>query len=292
MKKFIYHFIFSPAHPRPLAVLRILLALTLLGQAFSLSTDLVSLYSREGLLQGTLADYMRGLALPSMGWLENTFAQYSVASSTTVHAVFILYVASLVSLLLGWYTRVSTIICWLTHFLVIVSEFVFVYGVDHFANIFLFFLIWMPSGNDLSMDNLQGRTLDAPTPGTRLALRVLQFELCVIYFSSGVHKALGEQWWNGEAIWRATNLPLFGLVDMYWLAHFEWLAVLSGWVTLLIETGYPFLIFPQKTRKLWVALTILLHVGIAITIGLFSFSIMMAILTFSLFGISYESKKG
>ena len=285
MKQAIHNFLFKPARSEPIAVMRILISLILLGQAYAISGDLLTLYSRDGLLQGALGDYLSGMSLPSISWLQTYASQYGIAYGTTVYGMFLVYAASLTALLLGWHTRVSAFVCWASHFLLIVSGFVFVYGVDHFGNIFLFFLIWMPGGNSLSLDALSKRTSSQPTAGTRLALRVLQFELCIIYFSSGIHKSLGEQWWTGEAIWRSVNLPLYGVIDMQWLAYVPWVATLGAWGTLVIEIGYPFFILPKKTRKFWVLLTVSLHIGISLTIGLHSFSLFMAALTVSIFGV-------
>jgi len=64
--------------------------------------------------------------------------------------------------------------------------------------------------------------------------------------------------------------------------------MLMAWSTLIIETGYIFFVWPKKTRLLWVWATIALHVGIALTIGLVSFSVVMAVMTLSAFGFSAE----
>ena len=290
-KEAITHFLFAPADPAPLAVFRILFGTVLLWQGFWFAEDVLELYGRDGILQGGLADYMASMALPNIGWVARQLEALNISPDTTVRTTFLIYLGSLVSLILGWHTRVSAFICWLSHFLVIISGFVFVYGVDHFGNIFLFFMIWMPMGNKYSIDSWVGRTSSDPTSGTRLALRVLQFELCVIYVTSGIHKAMGEQWWTGEAIWRAVHLPLFGMVNMDWLAQAPWMAMLMAWATLLIEIGYGIFVWPRRTKHLWVAATVALHIGIALTIGLVSFSVVMAVMTVAVFGVSGEVER-
>jgi hypothetical protein len=117
---------------------------------------------------------------------------------------------------------------------------------------------------------------------------VLQVHLCLVYLSTGLWKATGDQWWNGEAIWRAVVRPDFAEVDCSWLASLPSLSLLAGWGTLLIEIGYAFLIWPRQTRKVWALATVGLHLGIAVVLGLWSFSAVMIVLTVSAFLVSPE----
>jgi hypothetical protein len=158
------------------------------------------------------------------------------------------------------------------------------YGVDAFAHVSLFYCLVMPVGAAFSLDRRAGRAVDAPSATATLSLRVLQLHLCIVYLSSGVEKALGEQWRNGEAIWRSLMLPEYAQFDFSWMAFTPWLAMLVAWGTLAIEIGYAFFIWPRQTRKLWVLATLGLHLGIAVFLGLWLFSSMMMVLTFSAFG--------
>lgn len=111
---------------------------------------------------------------------------------------------------------------------------------------------------------------------------------CVIYLAAGVEKALGRQWWNGEAIWQAVTQPVFRAVDLTWLARYPWIPRLAGWGTLAVEIGYVFLIWPRRTRKRWCLATIGLHLGLALFMALVFFSSVMILLTSCLFLIPEE----
>jgi hypothetical protein len=52
---------------------------------------------------------------------------------------------------------------------------------------------------------------------------------------------------------------------------------------LAVEIGYVFLIWPRRTRKLWCSVTIGLHLGMALFMGLVFFSSVMILLTCCLF---------
>ena len=63
----------------------------------------------------------------------------------------------------------------------------------------------------------------------------MQIHLCVIYLSAGLEKAMGRQWWNGEAIWQTISQPSFRTFELGWLAQHPFIPMLAGWATLLIE---------------------------------------------------------
>ena len=84
-----------------------------------------------------------------------------------------------------------------------------IYGVDEFAHIGLFYCIWMPVGQAWSLD--RWGVADAGTWEARLALRVLQLHLCIVYFASGIEKATGTDWRNGDVIWYALMRPALSI---------------------------------------------------------------------------------
>ncbi|WP_437688819.1 hypothetical protein [Sorangium sp. So ce176] len=278
-------FAFAPASAAPLAVLRIGLASVLLVQAAMVAPALFELYGRSGILQGPLLDALGRPGPVRLGWLIDRLAPLGIGEAPILVAVGASYVLALVALLAGWHTRMAAAGAWLTHLMLMMTADSTNYGADQFANIFLFYLLWMPAGAALSLDRRLGRAPAGPTSAARLSLRVVQLHLCVVYLMSGVGKALGEQWWNGDAIWRTLNMPEYRQYDFTWLAYHPWLAVGAGWMVLLIECGYPLMIWPRRTRRLWVAATVALHAGIAVFMGLVVFGAIMAVLTIAAFGV-------
>jgi hypothetical protein len=182
------------------------------------------------------------------------------------------------------------VLAWLTHLMFKTSGFATSYGALEFAHIGLFYCTVMPVGHALSLDRRAGRTPAGPTAGARLSLRVLQLHLCIVYLSSGFWKATGEQWWTGEAVWRALMKPDLAQMDFTWLAEVPWLATLACWGTLAIELGYPLFIWPRRTRTPMALAAVGLHAGISVALGLLSFSALMALLTVSAFLVSAEPR--
>ncbi|SET23865.1 hypothetical protein [Stigmatella erecta] len=279
-------FALAPSSPHPLGAFRIGVALILLAQTWMLSDSALALFGSKGLIQWAISEPMAAPWLPRVGTLAPVLQRFGLSADECVYGVGVLYVLSLVGLLLGWRTRLSAFVAWLTHTTLINSGGMFAYGVEIFAHISLAYCVIMPVGSAFSLDVKAGRESDAPSPLATLALRVLQFHLCLVYLSTGVEKALGQQWQDGEALWKALMQPLYGQFDFAWMASVPLLTKLVTWSTLVIEIGYPLFVWPRQTRLLWVALTLGLHLGIGLLMGLWLFSGIMAVLTFSVFGFA------
>ncbi|XXX72453.1 HTTM domain-containing protein [Sorangium sp. So ce134] len=281
-------FAFAPASAMPLAALRIGLASVLLLQAAMVGPALLELYGRSGILQGPLNDALARTDLIRVGWLIDRLAPLGIRASSVVTVTGALYALALLALLVGWRARAAAALAWLTHLALMMTAESTNYGADNYANIFLFYLVWMPSGAALSLDRRLARAPAAPPATTRLSLRVVQMHLCISYLASGLWKASGEQWWNGEAIWRSVMLPAYRQYDFSWLADHTWIPMIAGWLVVLIEVGYAFFIWPRRSRRVWVAAILALHVGIAVFMGLVVFGALMAALTLAAFGVSAD----
>jgi hypothetical protein len=283
-------FLSAPASARPLAVLRIGLAAVLLLQAWAVWGSIEELYGSLGLVQQPIIDALVPTGVPRASWLGEALAPLGITEAASLNGLFLAYVLSLLALLLGWHTRTAAVLAWLTHLMFKASGFATSYGALEFAHIGLFYCMLMPVGHALSLDRRAGRTPAGPTAGARLSLRVLQLHLCVVYLSSGFWKATGEQWWSGEAVWRALMRPDLAQMDFSWLAQVPWLAALACWGTLAIELGYPMFIWHRRTRVPMALATLGLHAGIAAALGLLSFSALMALLTIAAFLVSAEPR--
>lgn len=281
-------FAFAPASAMPLAVLRVGLAASLLVQAVMLAPALFEVYGRAGILQGAVKDHVASTRPPSVDWLAQSLTPLGIPESSTLVGVGVLYLMGLVTLLVGYQTRIAAVVVWLVHLMWMMTMESANYGADAFAHIFLFYLMWVPSGDALSLDRALGRRSGEPTPMARLGLRVVQIHLCIAYLASGVEKATGSQWWDGEAIWRSLMINRYPQFDFSWLAQYPWVAAVLGWTVLIVEIGYAALIWPRSTRRIWVAATVGMHLGIAVFMGLGVFSAIMIVLTVAAFGVSSE----
>ncbi len=283
-------FVSAPASPRPLGVLRIGLCSVLILQALAFAASVPELFGERGLVQWPLAELMVTPGVPRIRWLAEAVAPLNISETMCVRGVFVLYVAGLSALLVGWHTRAAAVVAWLTHTMLIMAQRASVYGVDDFTHIALFYCIWFPVGHWGSLDVVAGRVKGEASAAARLALRVLQIHLCLVYLSSGIEKAITPpyQWLDGEVIWRTALLPEFRQFEMTWMADMPWLAMLAAWGSLVIEIGYAVFVWPRRTRKMWALATLGMHLGIAIFMGLASFAAVMMVLTFAAFWMPAE----
>jgi hypothetical protein len=113
---------------------------------------------------------------------------------------------------------------------------------------------------------------------------VLQIHLCFAYISSGFEKVQSPAWWSGNVIWRSLVQPDFRQYDFTWLARYPWLPMLSSWFTILIESGYWIAMWIPRVRVVWMMGIVVLHLGIALFMGLGLFGVIMILLSISAFG--------
>lgn len=292
MKKFFHllqHHFLAPASSRPLAVLRLGVAAVLILQAAILSQQFFELFGNSGILQGPLKEFFSRANLPNIHRIIAPLVSNGYEEKTLLLATAMVYLCGLFLLLVGYKTRAAAFVVWLTHMLLISSHHT-AYGLDTYAHIFLFYLIWIPSGEELSLDSYFSNSLPRKTWFARSSLRILQWHLCFAYLASALEKASGTQWWNGEAIWRSLMLPLYAQYDMNFLAQLPLLATFLGWATLVLEGGYIVFMWVPRVRNFWLISIISLHIGIMIFLGLHLFGLLMAWLNFALFGIDAENR--
>src|SRR5262249_42893038 len=129
------------------------------------------------------------------------------------------------------------------------------------------------------------RAQPRPTFAACLGLRLLQAHVIIAYTASGVEKAHGEQWWNGEAIWRAVVGMGDSTIECSFLAAIPWLTKILCWTTLLLEAGVALFVWRPRLRKTWLVGIVGMHLGIAVMLGQWSFSATMIVFDVAAFGI-------
>jgi hypothetical protein len=204
---------------------------------------------------------------------------------------------------IGFCTRITSVLAWLGMVGYSHRAPTTLFGMDTMMNLLLLYLMVGPSGAAFSVDRLIMRywatwralrarrpapmaLAPAPRVSANIALRCMQFNLCLIYFTSGVSKLQGTAWWSGVAIWGTVANPEFSPIHYEWfmnslafLCRHRWLWELSmtagATMTLGMEIGFPFLVWFRAWRWVMITLAVMMHTGIAIFMGLNTFSLMM-----------------
>lgn len=273
-----------PQSPTPLGVFRLLIAGFALLQALLWWPDWTSFFSQDAWIQWEISRALNqawSLHLARIyAWVE----PLGLTDGQFVRIFFWVYVVCIMGLLVGWFTRVWAVLTWLCHFIIMSTIPTFVYGVDIFLQIALFYIMLMPVGKAYSLDVKQGRTSPEPSWSVTLSLRVLQIHMCLAYLSAGYEKMLAPEWWDGNVLWRSMVQPDFRQFDLTWLARYPWIPMMLSWFTMIVETFYCVAMWVPKLRIFWLLGIISLHLGIGLFLGLYLFGLVMILLSVSAFG--------
>ena len=277
----------QPASPVPLAWFRIAVTLFCLVRLFVLRHSLLDVYGQYGFVQWAITRANLYDGLPHLGNIVLLMGHLGLTADQSVYVVLAVYFVAVLALMAGFASRWSAALVWFVNFLLIHAGGGLVYGMDIFTHIALFYCLIMPVGDALSLDARFGWRKAQPSVAAGVTRRMLQLHLCIIYFSSGLEKAAGIQWWNGEAIWRSVMLPSFAGFDLHWLAYVPWLAAMICWSVLALETGYTFFVWWRRTRLVWLGMMVSMHLGIGLFLGMWMFGWIMIIMNFGAF--AYEA---
>ena len=259
MKQFLFD---GPLHPSAIRLLHTGTGALLAIQVLLLLPDVSMLYGPAGLVDRAL------LPEPDFG--------IGITDGVVGFAVSYIVLATLLAF--GRLPWAGILVLLVFHAAWHTSGSAFSYGVDYLSSTALFYCLCTPRTRPM---------WHTPT------LRLLQLHLCIIYFFSGLAKALGPTWWNGEALWKAVNQPYHlggapGIID--WLGQFAWLWVVGGWGVVVLELGYPVFIWLRRIRPCWLWSIVGMHVGIALFIGLFQFAAVMILLNVVAYHYPYRTK--
>ena len=276
-------FLFPAETDHWLATLRVGIGVEVILYSMSLRNDWMFL------LSGTVRRLAEALLsseshfIPRLGWFVTLVAQVGVDENRLLFAAWACLLLAGCGLLIGFVSRVSAIVAWFLHLCAAKSGGFVSYGVDSFMIIALFYLMLSPLPDQYSLDwRLRGlRPKDPELLG--FWRRVLQLHLCIIYFFSGLAKCLGLGWWNGSSVWRALIRPPFNVIDPEILVRWKFLFPIAGILICVLEFGYPFFIWSARTRKIWLVSVCAMHVAIAVTMGMYLFSLVMIVLNLAAF---------
>ena len=296
--------------------------LTILRLSLGLQTTLYSLSLRSdwnyllggagrGVSSRNLAEALLSLEshlVPRLGWFVTLGGRVGLHEEAVLSVAWICLLAAGCGLLVGIACRFSAILAWFLHLCAAKSGGFVSYGVDNFMTIGLFYLMLSPLPDRYSLDwclrksrakdpqwsrrapgEMDGRAL-RPSERERASQllgfwrRVLQLHLCLIYFFSGLTKCLGSGWWDGSNMWRALIRPPFNIINPDILVGCKYLFPAAGAFICVLESGYPFFVWNNKTRRTWFICICVMHVGIGLTMGMYLFALIMIILNVAAFG--------
>lgn len=278
-----------------LAILRIGVALTVLLKVFAEFSNLDMLFSQYGIIQDILSRPLQvsySLSLPAVIDLFHIQNEHLFLS-----CLYILFAIAAFSLLVGFKSRLSALVCLLIHMMVFNGYNLIAFGFDGFLFSLLFYTLMFPVGKVYAVDVLMGRQDSHIDPKElNLYLKIMQIHLCIVYLTAGVSKYGGQEWMDGTAIWKAINQPQFYTYFtpvVKSLASNTLVCAMLTWGTLFAEIFFSVLIWIKwgKIRLIMLLSIVLMHVFIGVVMGLQLFAWIMIVFDFSAFaGVLLKEK--
>ena len=180
-----------------IAIFRIAVVLIAIVDFTSVATDLSILISDNAILPwelGLLETEYYSFLKPLYSFLINN----GIGISSFITYTSIIYLLILVLCGLGFHTKKSFIAAILLQLIIYRTIPNFNYGYDNFITMSFFYCLIFPVGNEFSLTPSKNKTSK-----TYSLIRFLKTHLSIIYFVSGIAKAVDINWWNGNAIWRS-----------------------------------------------------------------------------------------
>jgi hypothetical protein len=274
-------FWFTPADPATLSLIRILAGAMLFYTHLVWTLNLADFFGPDSWVSAeAAATFHRHPEGTSFVW-SYFWLLRSPAALWTAHIAALVVFALLT---IGLFSRAASVLAYLIAVSYVNRVPGALFGLDQINCMLAMYLMIGPCGAAWSIDRLlAARRAGARLPpaaastSANLAIRLMQFQMCVIYFFAGLGKLHGESWWGGDAIWGAVANLEYQSLDMTWLAAWPLTLAVITQVTVYWELFFCVLIWPRLLRPLVLALAIPLHLGIAFCMGMITFGLVMLI---------------
>lgn len=279
-------FWFAPEDPVTLGIIRVLTGWMLFYNLIVWGLDLEAFFGHQGLQP---IDAIRDFH--SRSWAFSFWMYVPESMIFPVHCGCVLIA---LCFFLGLATRFTSVAAYIITISYSVRVPIANFGLDQILGFLCLYLAIGPSGHCLSLDAVIRRWwkrrngIDSSESvqkfvSARVALRLIQLQMCVIYFWAGFAKLKGDSWWTGEAMWQVLANQEYQTLDLTWLAWFPWLPYLIAHATVAWEVSFCVLVWNRHLRPLMLFIGTLMHFGIGAFLGMWTFGLIM---TFAYFAFS------
>lgn len=266
-------FWFSPVSLLNLAWMRILLLGTLLYLYAVRSFNLEFFSEATWISQENKLSLLAESYQPSFSWYF-----FSDQWAVVFHTLLIIL---LVLGFLGIGNRFLLLLAWVLDMAFIQRNYAINFGADVIGSVFLLYLSMTPCMERISLQKWirKNRNFEVfSKPQDLLAsffYRIMQIQIAVIYGYTGFEKLKGGSWWEGTALWSVLGNPQMTTFDFSWIRHFAPIVALATIGTILFEIYWPMAMLSKRSRNLFLVMGVFFHLGIAVTMGLMPFSLVM-----------------
>lgn len=190
-----------------------------------------------------------------------------------LEALYTLAILLGILLVIGWRTRLIVPLHWLIIWSFQERNPLLPDGGDNIMRIVLLFLAFTNCGASFSVDSLRkGRSHPAVAVLHNIGVLLVIGQLCFVYMSTGLYKAMGEVWQNGTALYYILRVDEFSWPGMAERIYTHpALVVLGTYGTVLFEVLFSPALLNRWTRYAMIAAGFAFHLGITLFMGLVTF---------------------
>jgi hypothetical protein len=188
-------------------------------------------------------------------------------------AVFGVWVASAVGLLVGWRPLACGLVCWACALSVWTLNPGPHNGGDRLRHTLLLMVAASCSGAVWGVSAVRAAGDPRPVRVPGWPVKVLFVQLAVLYFFGGFYKLISPQWRSGYVMYWASH-------DLYWSLYPGvaaklpvWVHQVSAWATLVWELGFPVLAVMRGTRAATLLIGVAFHLGTLVTLEVGNFAL-------------------
>ncbi|MBC7752877.1 MAG: HTTM domain-containing protein [Moraxellaceae bacterium] len=183
----------------------------------------------------------------------------------------------------GLSNRILMLITWIISQGFINRNYSMLFGADLIGTLFLFYLSFTYCHEAYSIKRFFNKNIKTPQISensfsmmvSSVFLRLMQFQLAVIYMYTGFEKLKGSTWWDGTALWTVFANPQFVNYDFIFLRHFPLIFAVGTFITLLFEVYFPAMMLFKTGRYIYLSLGVFFHLMIGFLLSLMPFSLVM-----------------
>jgi uncharacterized membrane protein YphA (DoxX/SURF4 family) len=223
---------------------------------------------------GWLGD-TRQIAIQNGGSWSYFFIQAYGHADAFAYGILIVGIVSAFLMTIGWHSCIAICLTWLVWVSVWNRNPLLLDGDDAVLKLMCFYLMLSSCGNCWSIDAYLDKKPDSVDVWP---LRLMQFQIALIYFVSGWVKFHSAEWLDGTIIQYVMIHPQYSRWDGWVFVNnpsVQALLALLSWIIMWWELLFPLLVMNTYTRKMCLVIGILFHIGLLLTMNLRWFAIIM-----------------
>lgn len=198
--------------------------------------------------------------------------------------VLLTYIATSFFVMIGFKTRISTIICFILMVSMQNRNYSILNSGDTLMRCMLFLMMFAPTHVKYSIDAYLQKNKDQPfkTEISILTIRLLQLQFSLVYLATTLFKLKGYDWVDGSAVYYTSRLVNFQRIVLPIVFDYPLLVKFATWSALFIEFAMGSLVWVKELRLPVLISGLLLHllIEVSMSIGFFEWVMISSYILF------------